>query len=227
MSLVVQKFGGTSVADPERIESVARRIVATAESGDECAWSSRRWGRRPTSLLDLARAALASPHPRELDVLLTAGERISIALLSIALNELGLAAVSFTGDQAGIVTDGAHGQARIVEMRVRAGARALAERKVAIVAGFQGISPAGDVTTLGRGGSDATAVALAAALRADVCEIYTDVDGVYTADPRIVPGARKLRRSPTRRCSTWRLAARACSCFAPSSWPATRGFPST
>src|SRR5215470_7187779 len=148
-------------------------------------------GATTDELLDLARRLSSSPNPRELDVLLTAGEQISIALLSIALNELGLAAVSFTGDQAGIVTDGEHGKARIVEVRVEPVRAALADRKIAIVAGFQGIS-SGHVTTLGRGGSDATAVALAAALRADVCEIYTDVDGVFTADPRIVPRAAKL-----------------------------------
>ncbi|HEX6762304.1 MAG TPA: aspartate kinase [Gaiellaceae bacterium] len=192
MGLVVQKFGGTSVGDPKRIENVARRIAATAESGDDVCVVVSAMGATTDDLLELARQLSSAPNPRELDVLLTAGERISIALLSIALNELGFAAVSFTGDQAGIVTDGAHGQARIVEIRVDPVRQAILERKIAIVAGFQGISPGRDVTTLGRGGSDATAVALAAALRADVCEIYTDVDGVYTADPRIVPGATKL-----------------------------------
>ncbi|HEY7397029.1 MAG TPA: aspartate kinase [Gaiellaceae bacterium] len=194
MGLVVQKFGGTSVGDPKRIENVARRIAATAESGDDVCVVVSAMGATTDDLLGLARQLSSAPNPRELDVLLTAGERISIALLSIALNELGLAAVSFTGDQAGIVTDGAHGQARIVEIRVEPVRQAIGERKIAIVAGFQGVSPGRDVTTLGRGGSDATAVALAAALRADVCEIYTDVDGVYTADPNIVRDARKLTR---------------------------------
>ena len=192
MGLVVQKFGGTSVGDPDRIANVARRIAATAEAGTDVCVVVSAMGATTDELLELARRLSSSPNPRELDVLLTAGERISIALLSIALNELGLAAVSFTGDQAGIVTDGEHGKARIVEVRVDPVRAALQERKIAIVAGFQGISSGRDVTTLGRGGSDATAVALAAALRADVCEIYTDVDGVFTADPRIVPAAAKL-----------------------------------
>ncbi|HZO34082.1 MAG TPA: aspartate kinase [Gaiellaceae bacterium] len=192
MGLVVQKFGGTSVGDPERIANVARRIASTSEAGSDVCVVVSAMGATTDDLLDLARRLSGSPNPRELDVLLTAGERISIALLAIALDALGLAAVSFTGDQAGIVTDGAHGQARIVEIRVDPVRRALAAGQIAIVAGFQGISPGRDVTTLGRGGSDATAVALAAALQADACEIYTDVDGVYTADPRIEPGATKL-----------------------------------
>ena len=192
MGLVVQKFGGTSVGDPERIANVARRIASTSEAGSDVCVVVSAMGATTDDLLDLARRLSWSPNPRELDVLLTAGERISIALLAIALDALGLAAVSFTGDQAGIVTDGAHGQARIVEIRVDPVRRALAAGQIAIVAGFQGISPGRDVTTLGRGGSDATAVALAAALQADACEIYTDVDGVYTADPRIEPGATKL-----------------------------------
>jgi len=192
VGLVVQKFGGTSVGDPERIANVARRIASTSEAGSDVCVVVSAMGATTDDLLDLARRLSGSPNPRELDVLLTAGERISIALLAIALDALGLAAVSFTGDQAGIVTDGAHGQARIVEIRVDPVRRALAAGQIAIVAGFQGISPGRDVTTLGRGGSDATAVALAAALQADACEIYTDVDGVYTADPRIEPGATKL-----------------------------------
>jgi aspartate kinase len=192
VGLVVQKFGGTSVGDADRIASVARRIAATSEAGSDVCVVVSAMGATTDDLLELARRLSGTPNPRELDVLLTAGERISIALLAIALDELGLAAVSFTGDQAGIVTDGAHGQARIVEIRVDPVRRALAAGQIAIVAGFQGVSPGRDVTTLGRGGSDATAVALAASLQADVCEIYTDVDGVYTADPRLVPGAAKL-----------------------------------
>jgi aspartate kinase len=192
VGLVVQKFGGTSVGDPERIANVARRIASTSEAGSDVCVVVSAMGATTDDLLDLARRLSTAPNPRELDVLLTAGERISIALLAIALDDLGLAAVSFTGDQAGIVTDGAHGQARIVEIRVEPVRRALGAGQIAIVAGFQGISPGRDVTTLGRGGSDATAVALAAALQADVCEIYTDVDGVYTADPRVVPAATKL-----------------------------------
>jgi aspartate kinase len=193
VGLVVQKFGGTSVGDPDRIANVARRIAATSEAGSDVCVVVSAMGATTDDLLELARRLSSTPNPRELDVLLTAGERISIALLAIALDDLGLAAVSFTGDQAGIVTDGAHGQARIVEIRVDPVRRAIAAGQIAIVAGFQGVSPGSDVTTLGRGGSDATAVALAASLQAEVCEIYTDVDGVYTADPRLVPGATKLK----------------------------------
>src|SRR4051794_8224730 len=149
-------------------------------------------GKTTDELVDLAAAVSADPHPRELDMLLTAGEQISIALLSMALIDLGRPAMSFTGPQAGILTDTTHGRARIVEMRTDRVRAALDRGEVAIVAGFQGLSPDANVTTLGRGGSDTTAVALAAALEADACEIYTDVDGVYTADPRLVPGARKL-----------------------------------
>jgi aspartate kinase len=192
VALIVQKFGGTSVGDPERIKEVARRIAATVGTGAQVCVVVSAMGRTTDDLLDLAREVSDDPHPRELDMLLTAGERISVALLSIALNDLGLAAISFTGSQAGIVTDVSHGRARIVEMRTDRVRRALDEGRVAIVAGFQGVSTGFEVTTLGRGGSDTTAVALAAALGADVCEIYTDVDGVYTADPRLVPAARKL-----------------------------------
>jgi aspartate kinase len=192
VALIVQKFGGTSVGDPERIKEVARRIAATVGTGAQVCVVVSAMGRTTDDLLDLAREVSDDPHPRELDMLLTAGERISVALLSIALNDLGLAAISFTGSQAGIVTDVSHGRARIVEMRTDRVRRALDEGRVAIVAGFQGVSTGFEVTTLGRGGSDTTAVALAAALGADVCEIYTDVEGVYTADPRLVPAARKL-----------------------------------
>jgi aspartate kinase len=192
VTLIVQKFGGTSVGDPERIKRVAARIAATVETGAGVCVVVSAMGKTTDELVDLAEAVSGDPHPRELDMLLTAGEQISIALLSMALWDRGLPAISFTGTQAGIVTDTKHGKARIVEMRTGRVRAALDEGKVAIVAGFQGISPDANVTTLGRGGSDTTAVAMAAALAADVCEIYTDVDGVYTADPRIVPGARKL-----------------------------------
>jgi aspartate kinase len=192
MTLVVQKYGGTSVASPERIRRVADRVVSTAGAdGGVCVVVSAM-GDTTDELLELATAVSPSPHPRERDMLLTAGEQISIALLSMAINDLGREAVSFTGGQAGIVTDTAHGRARIVEMRSDRVRDAIDAGRIAIVAGFQGVSTTLDVTTLGRGGSDTTAVALAAALGADVCEIYTDVDGVFTADPRIVPGARKL-----------------------------------
>ena len=192
MTVVVQKFGGTSVADPERLTRVARRVVATAETGVQVCVVVSAMGSTTDDLIDLARQVSALPHPRELDMLLTAGERISMALLSMAINDLGHSAVSFTGSQAGIVTDTRHGKARIVELRTQRVRDALAEGRIAIVAGFQGVSTASDVTTLGRGGSDTTAVALAAGLGAETCEIYTDVEGVYTADPRIVPSARKL-----------------------------------
>jgi aspartate kinase len=191
VTLIVQKFGGTSVGDPERIRRVAERVAATAAAGNEVCVVVSAMGKTTDELLALATAVSDDPNPRELDMLLTAGEQISIALLSIALWDLGRPAISFTGPQAGVVTDTTHGKARIVEMRTDRVRAALDEGHVAIVAGFQGISPDADITTLGRGGSDTTAVAIAAALRADVCEIYTDVDGVYTADPRIVPTARK------------------------------------
>jgi len=193
MSVIVQKYGGTSLADPERIARVAQRVVATSAAGSEVCVVVSAMADTTDRLLELAAQISKSPHPREQDMLLSAGERISIALLSMAIIELGRDAISFTGSQAGILTDTSHGRARIVDIRLGRVREALDARKIAIVAGFQGVSTDSDVTTLGRGGSDTTAVALAAALEADVCEIYTDVDGVYTADPRIVPGARKLR----------------------------------
>ena len=193
MELVVQKYGGTSVAGPKRIRRVAERVVASAAAGPVCVVVSAMGG-TTDELIGLAQEVSPLPHPRELDMLLTAGERISMALLSMAINDLGRDAVSFTGSQAGIVTDTRHGKARILELRVDRVREALAAGRIAIVAGFQGVSTDQDVTTLGRGGSDTTAVALAAALGATVCEIYTDVEGVFTADPRLVPAARKLQR---------------------------------
>jgi aspartate kinase len=192
--LVVQKFGGTSVGDPDRIRAVAGRVAATAATGGSVCVVVSAMGQTTDELLALASQVSSDPHPRELDMLLTAGERISIALLTMALIELGVPAISLTGSQAGIFTDTTHGKARIVELRADRVREALARQHVAIVAGFQGVSSDLDVTTLGRGGSDTTAVALAAALGADACEIYTDVDGVYTADPRLVADARKLDR---------------------------------
>jgi aspartate kinase len=191
VTLIVQKFGGTSVGDPARIRRVAQRVAETAAAGNEVCVVVSAMGKTTDELLELATAVSDDPNPRELDMLLTAGEQISIALLSIALWDLGCPAISFTGPQAGVVTDTTHGKARIVEMRTDRVRAALDGGHVAIVAGFQGISADADITTLGRGGSDTTAVAVAAALAADVCEIYTDVDGVYSADPRIVPSARK------------------------------------
>jgi aspartate kinase len=191
VAIVVQKYGGTSVAGPAEIKRVARRVVETAERGDRVCVVVSAMGDTTDRLIDLAREVSPDPHPREHDILLTSGERISMALVAMAINDLGQQAESFTGSQAGIVTDTTHGKARIVEMRRGRVHQALDEGKIAIVAGFQGVSTNLDITTLGRGGSDTTAVALAASLGADVCEIYTDVDGVYTADPRIVPNARK------------------------------------
>jgi aspartate kinase len=192
VATIVQKYGGTSVGDPERLKHVARRVVETVEAGNSVCAVVSAMGDTTDDLLALATQVSAQPHPRELDVLLTSGERISMALLSMAINDLGHEAASFTGSQAGIITDSVHGKARIVEMRRGRVHEALEEGRIAIVAGFQGVSANRDITTLGRGGSDTTAVALAAALGADACEIYTDVDGVFTADPRIAKGARKL-----------------------------------
>jgi aspartate kinase len=192
VSVIVQKYGGTSVADPERIKHVAKRVVATAEAGNQVCVVVSAMGAMTDQLLELAEEVSTHPHPREQDMLLTAGERISSALLAMAVIELGRDAVSLTGSQAGIVTDERHGKARIVELRPKRVLEALDAGRIVIVAGFQGVSGTSDITTLGRGGSDTTAVAVAAGLGADVCEIYTDVDGVFTADPRVVPGARKL-----------------------------------
>src|SRR6266550_8030468 len=195
MGIVVQKYGGTSVASAERIRNVARRIVATAEQGHPVVVVVSAMGHTTDQLMEQALEISPVPHARELDMLLSAGERISMSLLSMAIIEMGREAVSLTGSQAGIVTDTTHTKARIVDVRARRILEALDAGKIVIVAGFQGVSTISqDVTTLGRGGSDTTAVALAAALGADVCEIYTDVDGVYTADPRIVPTARQVPR---------------------------------
>jgi aspartate kinase len=193
VALVVQKYGGTSVGNPERIKHVARRVVQSAAAGNEVCVVVSAMGDTTDELLELAGQVSTRPHDRELDMLLTAGERISMALLSMAIIDLGRQAISFTGSQAGIVTDTSHGKAKIIDIRARRVREEIAAGKIAIVAGFQGVSTEDEVTTLGRGGSDTTAVALAAGLDADVCEIYTDVEGVYTADPRIVAGARKLR----------------------------------
>ena len=215
------------MAGPEEIKRVAQRVVETADAGNHVCVVVSAMGDSTDRLIELARQVSADPHPREQDMLLTAGERISMALLSMAIIDLGREAVSFTGSQAGIVTDTTHGKARIVEMRHGRVHEALDEGKIAIVAGFQGVSTARDVTTLGRGGSDTTAVALAAALGADVCEIYTDVDGVYTADPRIARTRASSQRSPTKRCSSSRPTAPACCSSARSSTLATTASSST
>ncbi len=193
--IVVQKYGGTSVADTDRIKRVAERIVLAKRGGHDVVVVVSAMGKTTDQLLRQAQEISVIPPGRELDMLLTAGERISMALLAMAIHELGLTARSLTGSQAGIITDTSHGKARIIDITPGRIHEALAGGHVAIVAGFQGVSrDSKDVTTLGRGGSDTTAVALAASLGARVCEIYTDVDGVYTADPRIVPNARKLGR---------------------------------
>lgn len=192
MALIVQKYGGSSVGDAASIKRVAKRIIATQRAGNEVVVVVSAMGDTTDELLDLANAVTPLQDPRELDMLLTAGERISMALLAMAIKSMGADAVSFTGSQAGMMTDSEHGAAKIVRVTPSRVRSALEQGAVAIVAGFQGVTDAGNVTTLGRGGSDTTAVALAAALEADVCEIYTDVDGVFTADPRAVPRAKKL-----------------------------------
>jgi len=193
VALVVQKYGGSSVADADGIKRVAQRIVVTRKAGHSVVVVVSAMGDSTDELHDLARRVSPLPPARELDMLLTAGERISMALLAMAIANLGLSARSFTGSQAGVITDDVHGRARIIDVTPGRISGALADGAIPIVAGFQGVSANGkDITTLGRGGSDTTAVALAAALHADVCEIYTDVDGIFTADPRIVPTARRI-----------------------------------
>ena len=195
MSLIVQKYGGSSVADAEGITRVAKRIVEARIAGNEVVVVVSAMGDTTDELLDLAASVSPLTPGRELDMLLTAGERIAMSLLAMAIRGLGIEARSYTGSQAGMLTDARHGSARIVDVIPRRVREALDVGAVAIVAGFQGMNKGtGDITTLGRGGSDTTAVALAAALNADVCEIYTDVDGIFTADPRVVPSARKIDR---------------------------------
>jgi len=195
VALIVQKYGGSSVADAAAIKRVAKRIAEAKRAGDDVVVVVSAMGDTTDELLDLANEVSPRPPSREMDILLTAGERISMALLAMAIANLGVEAQAFTGQQAGVITDDAHGRARIIDVKAGRIHQALAEGAVAIVAGFQGVTATtNDVTTLGRGGSDTTAVAIAAAIHADVCEIYTDVDGVFTADPRIVPTARKIAR---------------------------------
>src|SRR5215218_7740999 len=195
VALVVQKYGGSSVSDAERIRRVAERIVETKKQGNDVVVVVSAMGDTTDDLLDLAKQVCPAPPAREMDMLLTAGERISNALVAMAIDSLGAQARSFTGSQAGVITTGTHGNAKIIDVTPGRLRSALDEGLIVLVAGFQGVSQdSKDVTTLGRGGSDTTAVALAAALNADVCEIYTDVDGVFTSDPRIVKKARKLDR---------------------------------
>ncbi|RKT52076.1 aspartate kinase [Saccharothrix australiensis] len=193
MALVVQKYGGSSVESAERIKRVAERIVATRKAGNDVVVAVSAMGDTTDELLDLARQVSPVPPAREMDMLLTSGERISMSLLAMAIHSLGAQARSYTGSQAGVITTSVHGKARIIDVTPSRIQDALSDGAIAIVAGFQGVSQdSKEITTLGRGGTDTTAVALAAALKADVCEIYTDVDGVFTADPRIVPNARRL-----------------------------------
>lgn len=192
MALVVTKFGGTSVGDAERIRAVADRLIARKQAGDGVVAVVSAMGHVTDELVELAYGISAEPPEREMDMLLSTGEQVSIALLAIAIQARGCDAVSFTGPQVGIMTDGVHSKAKITEVRAERVKAALDDGKIVIVAGFQGMTPDGQITTLGRGGSDTTAVAIAAGVGADRCEIYTDVDGVYTADPRIVSCARKI-----------------------------------
>ena len=193
MSLVVQKFGGSSVADADSIKRVAKRISLYAKAGHKVVVVVSAMGDTTDELIDLAEQVTPNPPPREMDMLITAGERISMAVLSMALNEVGVTARAYTGSQAGLITDSDHGKAQIRDVTPARIQEAVEDGAVAIVAGFQGVShDSKEITTLGRGGSDVTAVALAAALKADVCEIYSDVDGVFTADPRIAPSARRV-----------------------------------
>lgn len=192
MAIVVQKYGGSSVGDPERIRNVARRIIRSKDRGDQVVAVVSAMGDVTDDLLELASKVCDEPPAREMDMLLATGEQVTIALLAMAIHAEGYEAVSMTGAQAGIVSDASHTKARIEAVRAERVVEALDRGAIVIVAGFQGLTPDGEITTLGRGGSDTTAVAVAAGLNADVCEIYTDVDGVYTADPRIVPGACKI-----------------------------------
>lgn len=193
MALIVQKYGGSSVAGPEQILALARRIVARHDEGNQVVVVVSAMGKTTDALVAQARQLAKHPDPREMDMLVSVGERVSIAMMSIAINGLrpGLA-VSFTGSQIGLITDCNHGDARVLEIKGERLRQALGEGRIVVVAGFQGVSTAKEITTLGRGGSDTTAVAVAAALNADVCEIYSDVDGVYTTDPRLAPSARRL-----------------------------------
>ena len=202
--IIVQKFGGTSVGTVERIKNVARRCLATQRQGHKVAVIVSAMSGETNRLLGLAQQMHVEPDERELDVIASTGEQVSVGLLALAIHAEGGKAVSLLGHQIRVLTDSAFARARIRDVEGQAIEEAFAQNKIAVIAGFQGVDDAGNITTLGRGGSDTSAVAVAAALKADVCEIYTDVDGVYTADPNMVPGARKVERSATRRCWNWR-----------------------
>ena len=190
MSLIVAKFGGTSVASPDRIQMVAKRLIASKQAGNEVVAVVSAMGKTTDELVGLARALNTDPPAREMDRLLSTGEQVSMTLLAMAIEARGYRAMSFTGRQAGIETDGIHARAKISGVHTDRIKEAIAAGYIPVVAGFQGIDPNGDITTLGRGGSDTTAVAVACGIEADVCEIYSDVDGIYTADPRVAPRAR-------------------------------------
>ena len=192
MSLIVAKFGGTSVASPERIKNVAKRLVRIRQNGNQVVAVVSAMGKTTDELVGLANAINDNPPSREMDRLLSTGEQVSMTLLAMAIEALGCKAMSFTGRQAGIMTDGTHNKARITKVDNERIEAALASGVIPVIAGFQGIDANGDITTLGRGGSDTTAVAVAWGINADVCEIYSDVDGVYTTDPRVAPRAKKL-----------------------------------
>src|SRR5215211_1583930 len=194
MAIIVQKYGGTSVDGVTRLQTVAERVVRAREGGHDVIIVVSAMGQTTDDLARMAKEIAPVPDPREMDMLLTAGERVAMALLGIAINARGCQAVSYTGSQAGVITDTAHGKARILEIRPKRILEALEAGNVVIIAGFQGLSSAYEITTLGRGGSDLTAVAMAGAVGAEVCEIYTDVGGVMTADPRVVPDARLIER---------------------------------
>ena len=210
MALVVQKYGGTSVAGPERIKAVARSVIARKREGHRLLVVVSAMGDATDDLLALARKVSSSPDPREMDMLLATGEQQAIALVAMAVKSQGERAISLTGPQVGIITDNRHMKARIIGVKVDRIRKALARGQIVVVAGFQGESEGEEITTLGRGGSDLTAVALAAALKADACEFYKDVPGIMTTDPRIVPEARLLPVVTTTRCWRWRAWARRC-----------------
>ena len=208
MALIVQKYGGTSVGTIEKIEGVAQKVIKTAQQGNDVIVVVSAMSGETNRLINLAKQIGQNPHPREFDVLVSTGEQVTIALLSMAIMKFGHKAKSYTGGQVHIRTDSAHTKARILDIDEDKVRNDLNSGHIIVVAGFQGMDELGNITTLGRGGSDTTAVAIAAALKADECQIYTDVDGVYTTDPRVVSGARRLERLPLRKCWKWRAWAR-------------------